>query len=104
MAKVRFGNRVIDLPGSRIVRIALGVVLVFLGLLGFLPILGFWMVPLGLIILSADIAAVRRINRRVSVAVSRWWTGRDSRRDSRMSPKPAGSRQKPTAVKTQPES
>lgn len=86
LAKVRFGRKVIDLPGSRIVRIALGVFLVLLGLLGFLPILGFWMVPLGLIILSADIPAVRRLNRRVTVAISRWWTGRKSRREGRVSP------------------
>lgn len=86
MAKVRFGTKVIDLPGSRIARIAIGVALVLFGLLGFLPILGFWMVPLGLIVLSADIPAVRRINRRVSVAVSRWWTGRKSRRTGRVSP------------------
>jgi hypothetical protein len=54
--------------------------LVLLGLVGFLPILGFWMVPLGLLILSADIPMVRRFNRRVSVAVSRWWSGRKARR------------------------
>jgi hypothetical protein len=82
LAKVRFGSKVIDLPGSRIARIAIGVALVLFGILGFLPILGFWMVPLGLIVLSADIPAVRRLNRRVSVAVSRWWTGRKSRRAS----------------------
>ena len=80
MAKIKFGSKTYDLPGSRISRIALGVLLVFLGLLGFLPILGFWMVPLGLLILSADIPAVRRMNRRVSVAVTRWWTGRKARR------------------------
>ena len=80
MAKIRFGSKTYDLPGNRIVRIALGVVLVLFGLVGFLPILGFWMVPLGLIILSADVPVVRRLNRRVSVAVSRWWTGRKARR------------------------
>jgi len=80
LAKVRFGTKAIDLPGSRIARIALGVFLVLLGLFGFLPILGFWMVPLGLIVLSADIPSVRRFNRRVTVAVSRWWTGRKARR------------------------
>ena len=62
------------------VRIALGVVLVLFGFLGFLPFLGFWMVPLGLIILSADIPLVRRFNRRTTVAVTRWWTGRKPRR------------------------
>jgi hypothetical protein len=80
LAKIRFGSKTYDLPGNRVVRIALGVVLILLGLVGFLPILGFWMVPLGLLILSADIPAVRRFNRRVSVAVSRWWSGRKARR------------------------
>jgi hypothetical protein len=82
LATVRFGTKVIDLPGSRLARIAIGVVLILCGLLGFLPILGFWMVPLGLIVLSADVPTIRRLNRRVSVAVARWWTGRKSRRVS----------------------
>jgi hypothetical protein len=32
-----------------------GLVLVVLGFLGFLPILGFWMIPLGLALISTDI-------------------------------------------------
>jgi hypothetical protein len=80
LAKVRFGSKSYDLPGNRIARIVLGVFLVLFGLLGFLPFLGFWMVPLGLLVLSADIPAVRRLNRRVTVAVTRWWTGRKARR------------------------
>jgi hypothetical protein len=42
-------------PSSRWVRIPLGVVLVLAGIVGFLPILGFWMVPLGLLLLAHDI-------------------------------------------------
>jgi hypothetical protein len=80
LAKVRFGSKTYDLPGNRVVRIALGVVLILLGLVGFLPVLGFWMVPLGLIVLSVDVPFIRRLNRRVSVFVSRWWTGRKARR------------------------
>jgi len=38
-----------------IVRAILGLVLVVLGLLGFLPILGFWMIPLGLALIATDI-------------------------------------------------
>ena len=30
------------------------------GLLGFLPVLGFWMLPLGVILLAEDIPVVRR--------------------------------------------
>ncbi|OBZ94185.1 membrane protein [Pararhizobium polonicum] len=57
------------LPQSRAPRIAMGGGLIFGGMLGFLPILGFWMVPLGLIVLSHDLAFVRRQRRRLSV----WW-------------------------------
>jgi hypothetical protein len=56
-------------------RIGTGVALLVGGTLGFLPILGFWMVPLGFLVLATDIPAVRRINRRVGVGVKRWWTG-----------------------------
>jgi hypothetical protein len=73
MASIKFGNNRINLPANRIVRIGVGVGLVLLGLVGFLPILGFWMIPLGLIVLSVDIAIVRRWRRRFSVWAERWW-------------------------------
>lgn len=38
----------------RVVRITVGGLFVLGGLLGFFPILGFWMIPLGLIILAVD--------------------------------------------------
>lgn len=57
------------LPQSRLLRLAIGGVLIFGGILGFLPVLGFWMIPLGLIVLSHDLAFVRRQRRRLSV----WW-------------------------------
>jgi hypothetical protein len=73
MASVKFGNNRINLPANRIVRIGIGVGLVLLGLIGFLPVLGFWMVPLGLLVLSVDIAIVRRWRRRFTVWAERWW-------------------------------
>jgi len=60
------------LPQSRGLRIAIGIVLVCGGIVGFLPILGFWMVPLGLIVLSHDLAFVRRQRRRLAI----WWARR----------------------------
>ena len=60
------------LPQSRLFRITIGVVLVLLGCLGFLPILGFWMIPLGLPVLSHDLSFVRRQRRRLTV----WWARR----------------------------
>jgi hypothetical protein len=59
------------LPRSRLLRISIGSVLVVLGTFGFLPVLGFWMIPVGLLILSVDIPRVRRWRRRFAVWFSR---------------------------------
>ncbi|HVZ28455.1 MAG TPA: hypothetical protein VG798_07335 [Rhizomicrobium sp.] len=61
----------LPLPKSRLLRILMGVLLILLGAFGFLPILGFWMIPLGLLVLSADFAAARRLRRRMAVAWER---------------------------------
>jgi len=60
MNKVSFGRHSITLPGNRLLRVVLGIALICGGLLGFLPILGFWMVPLGLAVLAVDIPFVER--------------------------------------------
>jgi Ca2+-transporting ATPase len=65
--RVRLGSYALDLPRSRALRLISGAVLVVGGLLGFLPILGFWMVPLGLLILTVDLPPVRRLRRRIDV-------------------------------------
>jgi hypothetical protein len=75
VARISIGKYHWELPRSRILRIVIGVVLVIFGLFGFLPVLGFWMIPLGFLVLANDIPAVRRLNRRIGVAVKRWWTG-----------------------------
>jgi hypothetical protein len=67
--KIRFANWHFHLPQSRPMRIGLGILLVAFGLLGFLPILGFWMIPLGLLVLSVDLPVIRRMRRRLTV----WW-------------------------------
>jgi hypothetical protein len=41
-------------------RVPLGIALIGGGLVGFLPVLGFWMVPLGLILLAQDFPPVER--------------------------------------------
>lgn len=60
------------MPQSRPLRVAIGVLLILLGILGFLPVLGFWMIPLGLLVLSYEFATVRRFRRRLVV----WWERR----------------------------
>jgi hypothetical protein len=47
-------------PELRLLRIIAGIMLVLCGFVGFLPILGFWMVPLGLLLLAQDITFLRR--------------------------------------------
>ena len=71
-ANIRFGRHRVHLPGSRRGRKALGCGLVAGGLVGFLPIVGFWMVPLGLMVLSVDSATVRRRRRLLEVRWGRW--------------------------------
>jgi hypothetical protein len=81
--RVRVGRFAIELPRNRIVRIGLGVSLVILGgVFGWLPILGYWMVPLGLLVLASDSPAIRRWNRRAGVAIVGWWRGRKSKRNA----------------------
>ena len=62
------------IPNSRIGRIIVGVLLCIGGILGFLPVLGFWMFPLGLFVLSVDFPVVRRFRRSMGVKIGRWWT------------------------------
>jgi UPF0716 family protein affecting phage T7 exclusion len=64
---IRIGSYTLPLPRSRLLRILIGVLLVIGGLFAFLPILGFWMIPLGLLVLSVDIPRVRRWRRRFAV-------------------------------------
>lgn len=42
------------------IRLLIGTLLLILGLFGFLPILGFWMIPLGLALIALDIPPLRR--------------------------------------------
>ncbi|WP_018181569.1 hypothetical protein [Kaistia granuli] len=73
MASIRFGKKAISLPKSRAARVAIGSGFVLGGTLGFLPVLGFWMVPIGLVVLSHDFPRVRRLRRQSEVALMRRW-------------------------------
>lgn len=43
-----------------VVRGIFGVLIMLAGMLGFLPVLGFWMIPLGLALLATDIPFLRK--------------------------------------------
>ena len=72
LKEIRIGKWRIPLPRSRVGRIIVGVLLIIGGFFGFLPVLGFWMIPLGLAVLSYDIPAVRRWRRAFTVKFNRW--------------------------------
>lgn len=55
----------------RWLRRAVAVLLVLGGVFGFLPVLGYWMLPLGLALLAVDFPAARRINRLLQVCWGR---------------------------------
>jgi len=76
MPRIRIGRKSIPLPANRVARTAMGAGLVAGGTVGFLPVVGFWMVPVGLMVLSTDSPKIRRFNRRATVRVVRWWRGR----------------------------
>lgn len=71
----RLFGREFPKPGSRRARLTLGTALSVFGVFGFLPILGFWMIPLGLFILSHELHPLRRIRRRFAVRQGRKRTG-----------------------------
>ncbi|KAA8390418.1 hypothetical protein FOH24_05875 [Acetobacter tropicalis] len=58
-------------PQARWARLPVGVLLICGGLLSILPVLGLWMLPLGVILLSEDIAFLRRLTDRVLAWVER---------------------------------
>jgi hypothetical protein len=70
---MRIFGRHIPVPQSVAMRRTLGGALIAGGALGFLPVLGFWMVPLGLVVLSQDSALVRRKRRQIEVKLGRRW-------------------------------
>jgi hypothetical protein len=67
--KIKIRTGYLHLPKSRAIRVILGLALIIGGVLGFLPVLGFWMIPLGLLVLSVDLPVVRRWRRRLEL----WW-------------------------------
>lgn len=73
--KIHIFGKEFTMPQSRPLRIAIGVLLLLGGIVGFLPVLGFWMIPLGLLVLSYEFAVVRRLRRRFVV----WWERRRKR-------------------------
>lgn len=65
--------RWLRIPSARWVRIPLGLLLVLAGVFSFLPLLGLWMLPLGLLLLAQDLPFLRRPTRRALVWLELRW-------------------------------
>ncbi|MBB1091917.1 hypothetical protein [Rhodopseudomonas pseudopalustris] len=63
-------------PSSKYVRLPLGVMLVGGGVLSFLPVLGLWMLPLGLVLIAQDVPALEKPTARTLSWVERKWLER----------------------------
>ena len=59
-------------PSSRLVRIPLALLLILGGIFSFLPILGLWMLPLGLLVLAVDVPPLKRPVGNAIVRLQRW--------------------------------
>nr|WP_072341527.1 hypothetical protein [Devosia enhydra] len=69
-------------PSSRILRIPLGIVLVLGGIFSFLPVLGIWMLPLGLLMLAIDLPFLQHpLNSAILRGERRFKRWRADRRD-----------------------
>jgi len=66
-------------PSAGWVRVPLAVVLILGGFVGFLPILGFWMLPIGVLLLAEDLPVLKRPTLRALGTVQGWWDRRRGR-------------------------
>ena len=73
MPSIRFGKKSIKLPQSRLLRVGIGGAFLAGGVFSFLPVLGIWMLPVGLIVLSHDFPRIRRFRRKWDVRLARRW-------------------------------
>jgi len=69
-------------PQARWIRIPLGLLLVLGGIFSFLPVLGIWMLPLGLLLLALDLVFLQGpVNSGIVRGSRKWSTWSRARRD-----------------------
>jgi hypothetical protein len=80
--RARRGVRWLRRPRAVWIRIPVGAALSCGGVLGFLPVLGFWMLPVGLMLLADDVPPLRSARSRVLDWIERRhpdWLGESAR-------------------------
>jgi len=61
---------------TAVVRVPLGLGLILGGVFSFLPVLGVWMLPLGVVVLAKDVPPLRRPAARLLAWIERRWPER----------------------------
>lgn len=76
-------------PRARFVRLPLGILCIIGSFLWFLPVLGLWFLPLGLLLIAQDVPFLRRPVGRMTLylldrwqRLRQWWTRRKRARSS----------------------
>jgi hypothetical protein len=69
-------------PSSRLARIPLAILFIVGGVFSFLPVLGLWMLPLGLLLVAQDVPALQKPMSRMLGWIKRKWEARTERLDS----------------------
>jgi hypothetical protein len=67
-------------PSSRYARIPLAILLIAGGIFSFLPVLGLWMLPLGLLLFAQDVPFLQRPLARMLGWIERKWIERQRRK------------------------
>lgn len=70
-------------PSSRLVRIPLAILLVVGGVFSFLPILGLWMLPLGLVLIAQDVPVLQKPMAKMLDWIERKWIAREQTKAQR---------------------
>jgi hypothetical protein len=63
--RIRSGVRWLRKPSGQWLRIPMGSLLTFGGIFGFLPLVGFWMLPIGLMLLADDVPFLASLRSRI---------------------------------------
>jgi hypothetical protein len=74
-------------PSSRLARIPLAILLIAGGIFSFLPILGLWMLPLGLLLFAQDVPILQKPMARMLGWIERKWEARLERQRAKNAPK-----------------
>jgi hypothetical protein len=73
-------------PSSKYVRLPLGVALLGGGVFSFLPVLGLWMLPLGLVLIAQDVPVLEKPTARTLNWIERKWIARQRARGIDIAP------------------